>query len=259
MNSPKESRIATSKRWIWRALGLSLGMLAAGTVASLAGAEGNGFTWYGWAGVVVLFSGLGLALVVVYWQGRIEKKELANPKPSDEPGAVDWMSNPYPYVMARRERRWRLALIPVVAWMLANWALILLAPAFPTWLMVLTVGLGVLSFFPFAACLTNGVLGGSRFCPARVGLSSRGIHAEYDPVRLQGRPLPPWAPTYVPWAEVGSLSAPAYRGSTHQLFIRRIGGGRWLLDGLEPNIIARVLSAWDAGPNFPLTSSGRLK
>ena len=249
-----DQKLITSKRRMWRFFGLGLAMLAAGTVATILGAQGIGFVWYGWVGVVVLFSGVALCYGVVDWARRIDKREAAGPTgrtepdPSEDTGTISWVKNEYPSALARRERRWRLSLIPVVPWFMLSWALVVLQPPFPNWLIGVTVGSAFVSIYPLAFCLINALRRDSRFAAARVGLSPRGIHVEYDSGRLRVARWPDWAPTYIPWNEVASVSAPAYRGSTHQLNFDRVGGGHWRLIGLDPDIVAKVLADWDASP-----------
>lgn len=256
-----DQKLKLSKRRMWRFFGLGLAMLAAGTALTIFGAGRNEVSWYGWAGIIVLFTGVGLSLGVTAWAGRVDAREAAGPTGRVEPnqrevsGPIAWATNTYPEAMVRRERRWRLSLIAFVPWALASWGLFVLAPPFPNWLIGVTVGSAFLSPFALIFGLMNGVRRDSRFAPGRVGLSEQGVHAEYDPDRVDGTPLPRWAPTYVPWTQVASVTAPAYRGSSHQLNFERIGGGRWVLNGLDPDIVARVLHAWDALPNPTLPSS----
>jgi len=256
-----DPKLKTSRRRMWRFYGFGMAMLASGTALTILGTSGNSFTWYGWAGVVVLFTGVAVLLMAVQWAGRIEKKEEAGPagrvepNPSDDLAPVAWVTNSYPETMVRRERRWRLSLFVVVPWLVASWGLFILAPPFPDWLIGVTVGSAFLSIFPLIFGLSNGVHRDSRFAPARVGLSEQGVHAEFDRGRVSGQPLPSWTSAYVPWTDVTSVTAPAYRGSSHQLNFERVGGGKWVLNGLDPDIVAKVLHAWDTLPSLPLRSA----
>jgi hypothetical protein len=232
-----------------------------GAAPSTLGIRGTGRTRYGRVGAVVLFVGPSLGLAGTPPAALADPEEAARapgrvePRPIEGPGAIAWATNNYRATMLRREGRFRLALLPVAALAVVSWTLVVTEPPFPNWLIGVTVGSAFLSIVLFAICIPLGLRRNSRLAPTRVGLSERGVHAEYASARGSGALMPGWVTDYVPWTEVASVRAPPFGGSSHQLNFQRVGGGVWVMFGLDPDIVASVEQAWDKLPALPLPSS----
>ena len=228
----------------------------------MAGAEGNGFTSFGWIGLIILFAGLGVSFLAIYLSGKSDKLVEQGPhgrvdlRPSDDPSPIVWMENPYRNQVLRLERQCRMVAAPSVAFFLVSYALFFMGLngqlGDAIWV-ILSVFASVIASSAIALwAVSTGFQRQSSFTPVRVGISSNGIHSDYDLLAVAKKPLPTWALTYAPWKEVASLSSPSGGSSTHQVSMQRVGGGRWSLINIETSIVAQIQAAWDSGTQLPL-------
>ncbi len=237
-----------------RLLGAGFVIAAIGTVVSLVGSPGQQITLYGWIGIAAVTGGLAMVFWALELFSKLEREGSPNrapPDPTEDPGPIEWIENSYRKEMLKRERLYRLLSVPVVAFLFATIVLNVLgfggSLGSNIWVIISVEGSLFIAMSLSTITLTNGFQRESRYAPTRVGLSQRGIHIDLDLSDIGKKGTPKWLSRYIPWDEVEGMSATAAFGSTHWIRIQRTGGGFWFLNGLDADIVAKVLSVWDFG------------
>lgn len=242
---------------------IGMAMIMGGLLLGIVLGQLSSSSFLFWIAGAIMFGGLIPLLWSTIIDFRISKlrtegpPENVNPSPTDDKDPISWKSNPYRLDLLRREHQYRLVAIPSVVWFGISFCLFILGDSGhlgdALWIILSVLTSLFVSAYVALFSVSSGFSPQSRFTPIRVGLSDSGIHAEYDLETLRGKPLPRTRPSYIPWKEVTSMSSgPAFRAATY-VAIERAGGGKWYLGGLDPNIVANIQAAWDAGPNIPLS------
>lgn len=262
MSSPAPTPVARLMRRFLVAFLLGMILVLGGVGLMMATASGPTLTLGGYVGTGITSAGLvALLFAVIYGNKHDElvvegQHDHAEQGPSD-PGAIRWYPNPYREILVERQKRLRTFLVGTVLVFVAGTGL-LVGLFTGVWNPPMTVGnafIGLWFVFLTLFCvgLSVGTGGTAKYAPLRLGLSDRGVHAEYDPAARTKDVLPVWAPEYAPWSDIASLSVAISFGASHQIMINRVGGGIWSFSGLSSALMNRVRSAWDKGPNSRLT------
>jgi hypothetical protein len=234
-----------------------------------------GFPCKGWCTTPLGAVGMALAflgLVPVFY-GRIllaraARTETEGPPtpagsttpspPGTEDETVQWLPNPFRDERVARERTLRrIAILSLLVFVVAT---ALLAAGFagllsgPQWVVNFVVGFWFVAMFLFVFGLAFSKRR-SYLAPIRVGLSARGIHAEYDTATEKKRIRVVWIADFMPWDQIGGLNVWAGWGPPHGVQLLRKSGGSWSLDQVTPEIVSAIQKRWDEGATRPLATS----